>query len=44
MPDAIGRKRDAHVRPTLEVVVVESSRQLRRRRRPEFGVALLDLA
>ena len=43
-------KRHAHVvvgksvQPTLEVVVVESSRQLRRRMRPEFGVALLDLA
>jgi predicted DNA-binding protein with PD1-like motif len=39
-----GHLLDAHVRPTLEVVVVESSRQLRRRMRAEFGVALLDLA
>jgi predicted DNA-binding protein with PD1-like motif len=39
-----GHLLDAHVRPTLEVVVVESSRQLRRRMRAELGVALLDLA
>ena len=39
-----GHLLDAQVRPTLEVVVVESSRQLRRRMHPEFGVALLDLA
>jgi predicted DNA-binding protein with PD1-like motif len=38
-----GHLLDAHVRPTLEVVVVESSRQLRRRMRAEFGVALLEL-
>jgi predicted DNA-binding protein with PD1-like motif len=35
---------EAHVHPTLEVVVVESSRQLRRKMRAEFGIALLDLA
>ena len=39
-----GHLLDAHVRPTLEIVVVDSSRQLRRRMRAEFGVALLDLA
>lgn len=39
-----GHLLDAHVRPTLEVVLVESRRQLRRRMRAEFGVALLDLA
>jgi uncharacterized protein len=38
-----GHLLDAHVRPTLEVVVVESSRQLRRTMRAEFGVALLEL-
>jgi hypothetical protein len=31
------------VRPTLEVTVAESALQLRRRRRPELGVALIDL-
>ena len=39
-----GHLLDARVRPTLEVVVIESPRELRRRMRSEFGVALLDLA
>jgi uncharacterized protein len=39
-----GHLLDAHVRPTLEVVVIESSQALRRRMRADFGVALLDLA
>lgn len=39
-----GHLLEAHVRPTLEVVVVESSRHLRRTMRHEFGVALLDLS
>ena len=34
----------ASVRPTLEVVVVESSRHLRRRTRADLGLALLDLS
>jgi uncharacterized protein len=33
----------ARVRPTLEIVLIESSEHLRRSMRPEFGVALLDL-
>ena len=39
-----GHLLDAHVRPTLEVIVVESTRQLCRKMRPELGVAVLDLA
>jgi uncharacterized protein len=35
---------EAHVRPTLEVVVVESAKHLCRKMRPELGVALLDLS
>jgi hypothetical protein len=31
------------VRPTLEVILVESPTHLRRRHRPEFGLALIDL-
>jgi predicted DNA-binding protein with PD1-like motif len=38
-----GHLLEAHVRPTLEVVLVESSKELRRRTRADFGVALLDL-
>jgi predicted DNA-binding protein with PD1-like motif len=38
-----GHLLDAHVRPTLEVVIVESARQLCRSTRPELGLALLDL-
>ncbi len=33
----------AHVRPTLEVVLVESSRRLQRRTDPKTGLPLLDL-
>jgi predicted DNA-binding protein with PD1-like motif len=39
-----GHLLDAYVRPTLEVVVVESSQHLRRKTRGEFGLALLDLS
>ena len=31
------------VRPTLEVVVTETPAKLRRRSRPEFGIALIDV-
>jgi uncharacterized protein len=34
---------DAHVRPTLEVVLVESARHLCRTMHPELGAALLDV-
>jgi uncharacterized protein len=39
-----GHLMEAYVRPTLEVIVVEASSHLCRTQRPEFGVALLDLA
>ena len=39
-----GHLLEAFVRPTLEVVVVESANHLCRKMRPELGVALLDLA
>ncbi|MGH7045409.1 MAG: PPC domain-containing DNA-binding protein [Stellaceae bacterium] len=32
------------VRPTLEVTLVEAPAHLRRRKRPELGIALIDLA
>lgn len=38
-----GHLLEAHVRPTLEVVLVESPAHLRRRTDPETGLALLDL-
>lgn len=38
-----GHLLDAHVRPTLEVVLVESARHLCRTTRPELGAALLEL-
>jgi uncharacterized protein len=38
-----GHLLEAYVRPTLEVVVVESARHLCRTIRPELGLALLDL-
>jgi predicted DNA-binding protein with PD1-like motif len=38
-----GHLLEAYVRPTLEVVVIESAQQLRRTMRAEFGLALLDL-
>jgi len=34
----------ATVRPTLEVTIVESPLHLRRRKRPDLGIALIDLA
>ena len=36
--------REAHVRPTLEIVMVESPKHLRRKVDPASGLALLDLA
>lgn len=39
-----GHLLEAYVRPTLEVIVVESAKHLCRKMRPELGVALLDLA
>jgi uncharacterized protein len=33
---------EAHVRPTLEVIVTESPAHLRKRRDPESGLALID--
>ena len=39
-----GHLMEASVRPTLVVVVVESSRHLRRRMRDDLGLALLDLS
>jgi predicted DNA-binding protein with PD1-like motif len=39
-----GHLLEAHVRPTLEVLVTESPGHLRRRFDPEFGIALIDLA
>jgi uncharacterized protein len=38
-----GHLLEAHVRPTLEVLVVESPRHLRRTPDPESGLALIDL-
>lgn len=38
-----GHLRSATVRPTLEIVVTESPRQLRRRYDPDCGLALIDL-
>ena len=32
------------VRPTLEVTIIETPAQLRRRKRPELGIALIDLS
>lgn len=34
---------EGHVRPTLEVVLRETPAELRRRRRPDLGIALIDL-
>ena len=39
-----GHLLEAYARPTVEAVVVASSGSLRRRMRPEFGLALLDLS
>lgn len=38
-----GHLMEGIVRPTLEVMVIETALHLRRRRRPELGVALIDL-
>lgn len=38
-----GHLRDAIVRPTLEVMVTESPRTVRRRHDPDTGLALIDL-
>ena len=37
-----GHLLEAIVRPTLEVTLVESPAHLRRKKRPEFGIALID--
>src|SRR5579883_669755 len=39
-----GHLLQAIVRPTLEVMLKETPRALRRRKRPELGVALIDLS
>jgi uncharacterized protein len=39
-----GHLMEAIVRPTLEVTVVESAVHLRRKKRPELGLALIDLS
>jgi predicted DNA-binding protein with PD1-like motif len=39
-----GHLMEAYVRPTLEVIVIESSQHLRRKMRDEFALALLDLS
>ena len=35
---------EGHVQPTLEVTLIEAPTYLRRRQRPELGIALIDLA
>lgn len=35
---------EGHVRPTLEVVVRETPADLRRRHRPDLGIALIDVS
>jgi predicted DNA-binding protein with PD1-like motif len=37
-----GHLLEGKVRPTLEVVLIETSTTLRRRKRPELGIALID--
>jgi predicted DNA-binding protein with PD1-like motif len=39
-----GHLLEGKVRPTLEVVLEETPAELRRRKRPELGIALIDLA
>lgn len=39
-----GHLLEGRVRPTLEVVLEETPARLRRRKRPELGIALIDLA
>jgi uncharacterized protein len=38
-----GHLLEAHVRPTLEVILVESPRHLQRKHDPESGLALIDV-
>ncbi|NKF24393.1 PPC domain-containing DNA-binding protein [Solimonas marina] len=38
-----GHLLEAHAHPTLEVTLIETTARLRRRRRPELGIALIDL-
>jgi predicted DNA-binding protein with PD1-like motif len=37
-----GHFMEGHVRPTLEVVVRETPAHLRRRKKPDLGIALID--
>jgi predicted DNA-binding protein with PD1-like motif len=39
-----GHLLEASVRPTMEIVIMESSQYLRRRMREDVGAALLDLS
>jgi len=39
-----GHLMEGIVRPTLEVTIVESAAHLRRKKRPELGLALIDLS
>jgi uncharacterized protein len=39
-----GHLLEGHVQPTLEVTLVEAPAHLRRKQRPELGLALIDLA
>jgi len=43
-PTAPRAAAEGKVRPTLEVVLEEAPAGLRRRKRPELGIALIDLA
>jgi predicted DNA-binding protein with PD1-like motif len=38
-----GHLLEAHVRPTLEVILIESPKHMRRRRDPETGLALIQI-
>lgn len=38
-----GHLLDGVVRPTLEVIIAEAAAELRRKKRPELGIALIDL-
>jgi len=38
-----GHLLEAHVRPTLELILTESPRHLQKRHDPESGLALIDL-
>jgi predicted DNA-binding protein with PD1-like motif len=40
----VGHLMDAHVRPTLEVILVESPNFLQRTMDPESGLALIDIS